>query len=576
MYQKIHFKASFKEIFEILFKNSKNIRLLFPFELIFVAIDGFLASRIPVLLKFFVDGIEKSPSTFLKEKLLYGFFYTFMLAFAWYFSAIIQHYLKEKISTNLMINIQSGLYKHLQKLSLDFYQNTCIGEIVSRLTSDIYQSVKELYQAFMHAIWLMFLLIPSVFTMIKVNSKFFYIFLVFMIFFGIILKFFLPIIRQKERILQDQRSRITAKITEHIYAINLIKAFAKEKEIAEELNKEFNIFLTKALNSSKFQIFFNDFLNMFVSFLAPGLLLCFGVIMKLNTGELIAFFTYWNIAGSRVRNILEVINRIFAALASFDRVLEFFKLSPIVKDDHDAVILTKIKGEIEFKNVFFKYPFTEKEIIKNFNLLIKPHEKVVLIGKSGAGKSTIFNLLLRFYDTTSGTIYIDGKDIKKIEQNSLRHNIGVVMQDTVLLNATIKENLLFVKPNASDEEIINALKKAKIWDYISSLPQGINTIVGERGVNLSGGQRQRLSIARVFLKNPSIVLLDEATSNLDPETEKEINKTIKDLLKNRTAIIITHKLSTINYADKVVILNNGEIIDVKGYNEFLSSPEILF
>ncbi|MBN2546707.1 MAG: ABC transporter ATP-binding protein [Spirochaetes bacterium] len=574
MQKKIHFKASFKEIAVILFKNSKKIRVLFPLELFFVAIDGFVASRLPVLLKFFVDGIQKDIDLFLKEKLIIGIILSLAMAFSWYISAMIQHYLKEKISTNIMINVQSSLYSHLQNLSLDFYQNTYIGEITTRLTNDIYQSIKELYFAFMHTIWILFMLVPSVYTMIKFNVNFFWIFFVFMLVFGVLLKTIMPVIRKKERNVQDQRGNINAKITEHIYSMSLIKAFAKESETAETMKKEFNLFLSKALTSARTQIIFNDFLNMFVTYLAPTLLLCLGVVMRLTTGELVAFFSYWTIAGARVRSIIEISNRIFIAIASFDRVIEFFKKSPLVKDDSTARPISITKGSITFRNVNFKYPLDEKMIINNLNLKIKEKTRVGLVGQSGAGKTTILNLILRFYDPVSGTIYIDEDDIKSVQQKTLRQNIGVVLQDTILLNGTIKENMLFVKPDASDQEIIDSLKKAQIWDYLQMLPEGINTTVGERGVKLSGGQRQRLSIARVFLKDPAILLFDEATSSVDSQTEHDIYKTMQELLKSRTSVIITHRLSTIFECDQIVVLDKGKVIDIGSHKELYSRCDL--
>jgi len=574
MQEKIHFKASFKEIVVILFKNSKNIRVLFPLELFFVAVDGFVASRLPVLLKFFVDGIQQNADIFIKEKLVLGIIFSLTMAFSWYISAVIQHYLKEKISTNIMINVQSSLYSHLQNLSLDFYQNTYIGEITTRLTNDIYQSIKELYAAFMHSIWILFMLVPSIFTMIKFNVNFFWIFFVFMIVFGILLNIIMPVIRKKERSVQDQRGKINAKITEHIYSMSLIKAFAKEKESSDTMKKEFKFFLSKALTSAKLQIFFNDFLNMFVTYLAPTMLLCLGVYMRLTTGELVAFFSYWNIAGARVRSIIEISNRIFIAIASFDRVIEFFKKSPLVKDDSAAKPISIAGGGIKFTNVNFKYPLDEKMIIQNLNLDIKEKTRVGLVGQSGAGKTTILNLILRFYDPVAGTICIDDNDIKGVQQKTLRQNIGVVLQDTILLNGTIKENMLFVKPEAGEYEIIDALKKAQIWDYIQKLPDGINTTVGERGVKLSGGQRQRLSIARVFLKDPAILLFDEATSSIDSKTEHDIYKTMQKLLKSRTSVIITHRLSTIHECDQIVVLDKGHVIDIGRHKELYSRCDL--
>lgn len=570
--KKKHYRSSLKEIFSILFKNSKRIRILIPLELVLLILDGMIISQIPVIVKYIIDGIEKNPDIFIKEQLLFVILITVIVPITWYLIATTHHYLKEKISNNLMINIQLSLYMHLQTLSLDFYHSTYVGEITSRLTNDIYQSIKVTYYSFSRIIWLLALLIPSFFTMCQYDFIFFLIFLGFMLIFLVLSKLILPVIRGKEREAMNQWGIINARITESIYSVSLVKAFAKEKDMYKRVKIQVGQFLKKTLRAALVRITFSDFLSMFVSFFAPLFIIWIGVLLKLELGVIVAFFAYWTIIGNRLNRLIESLSQIFVALASFDRIMEFFNKTPLINDNPQAKPISITQGRIEFRDVDFQYPLNEDGmVLKNINFSIEAHRSYAIVGESGSGKTTVMNLILRFYDPIKGKILIDNQDVRQVQQTSIRREIGIVMQETILLNGTIKDNMLFVKQDATDEEIISALKKAEAWDFIKPMEQGIDSIIGEKGTRLSGGQRQRLALARIFLKDPKILLFDEATSSLDSRTEKQIQETMQKLLKNRTSIIITHRLSTIMDCNKILFLQKGKIVGMGTHKQLYSS-----
>lgn len=564
--------TTFYEIFKILFQHSRQIRYLIPVELFFLLLDGFLASRIPAFIKYIIDSYQAGHQNFIDQYLYPSILYGASISLGWYIAASIQHFLKEINSTTIMVNVQLSLYKHMQNLSVEFFQNSYVGEITNRLTNDIYQSVKEIYFAFTNFIWLLGLIIPSMITMAGYDLRFFFIFLGIMIFFSIILTLLMPVIRKMYKYSQDQMGIINAKITESIYSIMLIKSFAKEENVSEQVHNESKKYLHKTLKTGFIRIISYDFMLMTIGYLAPIMILCLGVVMGLTISTIIAFFSYWFTVGQRIQNIINLSNRIIVSLASFDRVYELFQQTPIVKDEKKALKLIIKEGKIVFENVSFSYPGLEqKKVLKEFNISIPSNKKTAIIGKSGSGKTTIFNLLLRFFDPLAGRILIDNQDIRYVSQKSLRSMIGLVMQEIYLLNGTVRENMQFVLPEAKDKQIIEALKKADIWNLFLENGEGLDTIIGERGIKLSGGQRQRISIARIFLKNPLIILFDEATSALDSETEQKILDTMEKAIKGRTSIIVTHRLSTINKCQNIIVIDQGTLVGQGTHKELIKS-----
>lgn len=576
-----HKKADIREIFSIMFKHSRKIRILIPVELFFLFVDGFVYSRIPVLLKYIIDGLEKGYDSFLQHDLNWAIFYSIILSFGWCISAMIQHYLKEKNSTTIMVGVQLSLYDHIQNLSMEFYQSTYVGEITNRLTNDIYRSIKEIYYSFTHLIWIAGLIIPSLITMAFLDIGFFGVFSAFLVIFSIVITIILPIVRKKHRLAMDQMGTINAKITESVYSMMLIKSFAREKDFADKIQKESASFLDKIMKAVRIRVLGTDTISMMVGILAPTSLLWIGALLRIKVSTLMAFFTYWFTTGGQIRSILEMLQRITGAFASFDRIYDFFQYSPMVQDLPDAEKLTIKNGKIEIDKVNFGYPAAGVSnylpvadraqvsyVLSNFSLTIPEKTKTAIVGRSGCGKTTILNLILRFFDPNSGEIRIDGKDIRTLDQKHLRSQIGLVMQETLLLNGTVRENMKFVSSDADDKQIIQALKQAQIWDYFKSNGDGLDSVIGERGVRLSGGQKQRISIARIFLKDPAIVLLDEATSSMDSETEQSIMESMERMLSGRTSIIISHRLSTVQNCDFIIVMDSGRIID-KGTHEQL-------
>ena len=566
------YKASLAEVFSILLKNSSNIRLLVPFQIFFVILDGIICSRIPVFLKFIVDAIQASSGSFDQKIVLNGSVFGLSIGLGWYTCAVLQHYLLQKITINLMVNVQQSLYSHLQNLSVDFYQANYVGEITSRLTNDIYNSITELYRSSSVMIWIFSLLIPSFITMSRYNTNLFYIFFIFVIFNFGISHFIIPRMRKKERDVQDSRGKINARITENINCMQLIKSYARENETTYNIRKELKSYLAKVMDAARLRVIYRDTLVTIISFLSPFAILLIGYSMRLSAGIAVAFFTYWRTAGSRLQAIIENITNIITALASFDRICEFYRHTPLVNEQKDAPDIMIEKGNVIFDNVNFSYPLNkESTVLHDISFTVSAGSKIAIVGESGSGKTSITNLLLRFYDPDSGSIQIDKQEISQYSQRSLRDQIALVMQDTILLNGTIKDNMSFIKQEASDNEIMNALERAEAMSFISGMEKGIHTIIGEKGVRLSGGQKQRLSLARAFLKDPKIIVFDEATSSLDAYTEQQIHKTLDTLLKGKTAIIISHRLSIILDCDRIVFLKQGRISRIGSHDELYNT-----
>ena len=317
---------------------------------------------------------------------------------------------------------------------------------------------------------------------------------------------------------------------------------------------------------------------MFVNLGAPLGLLFIGALFVgegITVGALVAAYGYWQRATSPVSMILNNITQFFVSFSSLDRVLEFFEEQPSVADRPNAAALRVTEGRVDMTDLVFSYPVSDmpRPVLRGFTLTIPPRQRVALIGESGAGKSTLVQLLLRLYDPQSGAIHIDGQDLRDVTQESLRLQIGLVMQETILLSGSVRDNLILAKNDANDEEIIAALRNAEAWDFVRELPEGLDTPLGERGARLSGGQRQRLSIARVFLKNPPVVVFDEATSALDTVTEQLIQNSMRRLFDGRTSIIIAHRLSTIVDCDRLVLLEKGRIVGQGTHEELRRTSE---
>lgn len=466
------------------------------------------------------------------------------------------------MGTYMETDMRRDAYSHLQKLSNSYYNNTKVGQIMGRITNDLFDVTEfahhcpeEFFIAGLKAV-ISFVILMGVSPLLT---------LLIFICLPIMLVVCMKISRKQKAVFRAQRQQIgelNARIEDSLLGQSVVKAFAneeKEKEKFEEDNQKFlkikkHSYHVMAVFSTTNRLF--DGLMYLCVIVGGGLFLTKGLI---TAGDLVAYTLYVSTLITTIRRIIEFAEQFQRGITGVERFLEIMDAEIEIFDEPDAVEMPEPKGEIVFDNVSFEYSDDHNEVLRNISLKVKAGEKLALVGPSGGGKTTLCNLIPRFYDVTEGKICIDGEDIRKFTLKSLRSHIGVVQQDVYLFSGSIRENILYGKLDATDEEMIEAAKKAEAHEFIVNLKDGYDTYVGERGVKLSGGQKQRISIARVFLKNPEILILDEATSALDNESEAAIVRSLDKLSEGRTTLTIAHRLSSIQNSDRVLELTEDGI-----------------
>ena len=486
-----------------------------------------------------------------------------------------------QVNERALANIRRDLYNKMICLPIPYFEEKRVGELNSRITNDVSAlqdtlsiTLAEFFrQTATLAIGIGLLFYRSVhLTLVMLMS--FPVIIVLAIFFG---KF----IRNNSKKTQDALAEANIVVNETFQGVNIVKAYTNE--LFE--SKRFDFGVTKSMDLGlKGGIYRGAFISFIIFALFGSFIFVLwqgSGLVELNTitkgaqgitlGALIEFLMYTIFIGGSLAGMSDTYTRLLKAVGASERIVDI--LNSEQETDTKAFTYTKLNGSIEFQDVNFCYPTrSDVQVLKDMNFDIKPGEKVALVGPSGAGKSTIVQLLLKFYTINSGKILIDGKNITDLSVKELRSNMAIVPQEVMLFGGTIKENILYGKLDATDEELLNAAKKANAWEFISKFPDGLNTIVGERGIKLSGGQRQRIAIARAILKDPAILLLDEATSALDAESEKLVQAALDTLMEGRTSIIIAHRLSTIRNVDKILVMNQGKIVE-EGNHEALSVVE---
>ncbi|WP_235821730.1 ABC transporter ATP-binding protein [Gottfriedia acidiceleris] len=483
-----------------------------------------------------------------------------------------QNYLNAYVSQKIIYDMRNQMYLHLQQMPLQFFSNVKQGEVITRMTSDI-SGVKAVFDntivSFANNL---FILISTAATLLIVNWRLGILGLI------IVPLFILPtrkmgnvrwsISKQTQEKTSEQNHIIQE--TLNISGYLLMKLFTKEQREFQNFDA-INVQATNLkIKESMAGRWFMMILSTFTS-IGPMLIYLYGGYLfihdQITIGAIISFVALLGRLYGPVGQLTNLYVNITSSIALFERIFEYFDMKLTIKDREDAIKMNVPHLDIEFNDVSFSYQ-QDKTALQNISFIAPSGTMTALVGPSGAGKTTITNLIPRLYDFTSGSIKIGGRDIREFTLESLRSHIGLVTQDSYLFNGTIKENLLYAKPDASDEEITNACKAAYIHDFIMDLPNGYETVVGNRGIKLSGGEKQRISIARVLLKNPEIIILDEATSSLDTLSEFYIQSAIQGLLKNKTSIVIAHRLSTIMAADHIIVLKDGQIVE-EGKNEEL-------
>jgi subfamily B ATP-binding cassette protein MsbA len=482
-----------------------------------------------------------------------------------------QSYLLTYIGERIVYDLRTSLYHHLQKLPLDFYALRRVGDLVSRLSSDVTQMRTMLTSNLTMLLSQVLSLVGSITILLTLNARFtLFILALVPVLIGIVFTFGRRIQKGSTRI-QDQLADSTVVAEEGLQGIRVVKSFGREDYETQRYNtameKTFRAALQMAVNNSIF-----GSLMMFLGFSSIGAIMWYGgrevIAGRLSLAMITGFLIYGiSIAGS-LGGLGGLYAQLSAAIGGVKRVFELLDTKPSVQNTPGAQTIYSSQGHITFQDVSFSYE-KEDAVLHDVSLDIKEGEILALVGPSGAGKSTIFNLIPRFYDPTGGSVQIDGHDLRSITQESLRAQLAIVPQETILFGGTIHENILYGRLDATEEELFAAARAANAHDFIMAFPKQYMTVVGERGMNLSGGQRQRIAIARAILKDPRILLLDEATSSLDNESEELVQDALNRLMKNRTTVIIAHRLSTIKVTHRIAVLDSGRIIELGSHEELM-------
>lgn len=470
-------------------------------------------------------------------------------------------------------DMRNEIFSHYQKLSFSFYDDQKTGQLMTRITNDLFDITELCHHGPEDIVISIIKFVGAFIILANVNLY------LTLIVFAIIPIMFLFAYYMKGRMNKAFRrnreriAEINAQIEDNLSGIRVVKSFANEEEEKTKFHRGNENFVASKNNSYRQMATYHSGLSLFISLINVvvigfgGMFIVKGVI---GIGDLITFLLYVNNLVDPVKKLINFTEQFQNGITGFDRFMEILQIEPEIQDSKDAHELDKVEGEIRFENVSFGYNGTDETVFHDINLDVKAGDYVALVGSSGVGKSTLCSLIPRFYDVTEGAVYIDGKDVRELTQKSLRKNIGIVQQDVYLFTGSVLDNIRYGNLEATREEIIEAAKNANAHDFIMELPDGYDTYIGQRGVKLSGGQKQRLSIARVFLKNPPILIFDEATSALDNESEKVVQESLEKLAHNRTTFVIAHRLSTIRNAKNIIVLAEDGIKERGTHQELMA------
>ncbi|EKT4520104.1 ATP-binding cassette domain-containing protein [Flavobacterium psychrophilum] len=555
---------------KLIFKYAGNHKWKFYVGLFFLLLTSITALAFPKFLGLLVDCVANKDAA-KANKIALGLFGILILQSCFSFFRLS---LFINFTENTLANLRFALYQNLIKLPMSFYAQKRVGELNSRLSADISQLQDTLTSTIAEFLRQFILIIGGFIILATISPKLTLMMMSIVPVVAVAAVIFGRFIRKYGKKTQDKIAESQVVVEETLQGITNVKAFANEWYEIERYKNKINEIVKIAIKGGQYRGFFASFIiiclfGAVVSVVWYGVTLTISGEMK-NVGQLISFVLYSAFIGASFGGIAELYSQLQKAIGSTERIFELLEETPEKISGIQSSIKEKIKGEVTFQNVAFTYPSRKEiQVLKDVSFKASFGQKIAIVGPSGAGKSTISSLLLRFYDIESGTILIDDKNIYDYDLENLRGNMSIVPQDVILFGGSIRENIAYGKPDATEEEIMIAAKQANALNFVNGFPEKFDTIVGERGIKLSGGQRQRIAIARALLKNPSILILDEATSSLDSESEKLVQEALETLMEGRTSIIIAHRLSTIRNADAILVLDNGIIAEQGTHKELI-------
>lgn len=552
-------------------------RRVFFADMFFAILASLIALVIPLIVRYVTSTVIYMEQEEMVRQVLYlGSLMVVLVGISCYCNYFISNY-GHVMGAKIEYDMRAEIFAHFQKLSFAFYDNQKVGALMSRITTDLFDITELLHHGPENIVISFIKIIGALVIMLCISPRLTLAgFLLVPVMFVYALLFF----KKMKGAFKRNRvkiAEINSQIEDNLSGIRVVKSFANE-EIEEQKFQAGNQGFLKAKKNSYFYMGgYHAGLGSF-SMLITVVVLVAGALGisrgSVGVTDLITFLLYINILTEPIKTLIDFTEQFQNGYTGFERFREIMAIKPDIENDKDAVALEEVKGVIDFNHVSFQYEDNTETVLSNINFHVDAGAYVALVGSSGAGKSTLCSLIPRFYDVTGGKIFIDGVDVRKIQLKSLRDHIGIVQQDVYLFVGTIYDNIRYGKPEASRDEVIAAAKNANAHDFIMSLPKGYDTDIGQRGIKLSGGQKQRLSIARVFLKNPPILIFDEATSALDNESEKVVQDSLEKLARNRTTFVIAHRLTTIKNAKRILVLTEEGIEEEGSHEELLAKRGI--
>lgn len=556
----------------------KPYKGLFAADMVCALMAALVALAMPLIVRYVTNDLLKNyeVSEVVNRIIVVGFIMLGLAVFQFFCNYFIA-YQGHMMGAKMEYDMRNEIFDHYQKLSFNFYDNQKTGQLMSRITNDLFD-ITELCHHGPEDLFLSVIKIAGAFfILLNVDvtlTLIVFAFLPLMIFFAMFMR---KKMRRAFRRNREKIADINAQIEDNLSGIRVVKSFANEELEMEKFEEGNQGFLNSKRNSYINMANFHSGLNLFISLINIAVVVGGAMFIAkevIDLGDLLTYLLYINILIEPIQKLINFTEQFQNGITGFDRFMDILEVEPDIVDEKGAKDLKNVRGEITFDHVAFKYNDSKQEVFHDINLKVEAGDYVALVGSSGVGKTTMCSLIPRFYEASEGEIHIDGIDIKRIKLKSLRKNIGVVQQDVYLFAGTIMDNIRYGQMEATEEQVIEAAKAANAHDFIMELPEGYDTYIGQRGIKLSGGQKQRLSIARVFLKNPPILIFDEATSALDNESEKVVQESLETLAKNRTTFVIAHRLTTIRNAKNIIVLTEDGIKERGTHEELMAQNGI--